>query len=153
MTQTQEIIDKLQSLIGIAEKVTEVEADKSLVRRFAQAIGDTNPLWQDEAHATRTRFGGVVAPPHILTASIMSGAGIRPKVTLPFNRTVDGGGEIEFFQPIRPGDKIVSTTKLVDVRVKDGKTGRMVFVSFETIHRNQKNEVLAKSKATIINLE
>ena len=42
---------------------------------------------------------------------------------------------------------------VVSVKVKEGKTGRMVFVSFETLHRNQKNELLAKSKATIINLE
>ena len=83
----------------------------------------------------------------------MSGAGIRPEVPLPFHRTVDGGGEIEFYLPIKPGDKIIAYTKFVDLREKEGKSGKMLFVSFETLHKNQRGEMVAKSKATVINME
>ena len=154
MTQKQMTVEELRGLIGKEERVVEVEVDKSIIRRFVQAIDDSNPLWQDEGYAEKSKYGGIVAPPELLCASMMSGAGIRPEVPLPFSRTVDGSGEIEFYLPIRPRDKIIASTKFVDLKEKEGKSGnKMLFVSFETLHKNQKDELVAKSRATIINME
>ena len=153
MTQKEAAIDKLRGMIGQEERIAEVEVDKSIIRRFVEAIDDTNPLWCDEDYAKKSKYGGLVAPPELLCASMMSGAGIRPEVPLPFSRTVDGNGELEFYLPIKPGDKITASTKFVDLKEKDGKAGKMLFVSFETIHKNQRDVVVAKSRATIINME
>lgn len=83
----------------------------------------------------------------------MSGGGGRPDLDLPFDRILDGGGQWEFFSPIRIGDIITSTTKFADLREKDGKTGKMLFLTFETSHVNQHGETVAKSRGTLINLE
>src|SRR5689334_22289720 len=39
------------------------EVERGAIRRFAEAIGDSSPLFNDEAAARRTRFGGMIAPP------------------------------------------------------------------------------------------
>ncbi|MFC1939731.1 MaoC family dehydratase N-terminal domain-containing protein [Chloroflexota bacterium] len=58
------------------------------------------------------------------------------------SRHVDGGGDWEFFEPIRPGDIITVTTQIADVYERTGKSGTMLFVVFELLHKNQ-NEQLA----------
>ena len=58
----------LQQHIGQRGDPTTVEVEKGAVRKFARAIGETNPLYYDEAYAATTRFGGIVAPPTFVAA-------------------------------------------------------------------------------------
>ena len=44
-----------------------VEASHILM--FARSIGDTNPIYYDEAHATSTAVGSIIAPPTFAQAS------------------------------------------------------------------------------------
>jgi hypothetical protein len=39
------------------------EATRTAIPKFAVGIGDTNPLWTDLDHASKTRYGTIVAPP------------------------------------------------------------------------------------------
>lgn len=48
-------------------KPSMVEVEKGMIRGFAQAIGDSNPLWQDENYARRNRYSSIIAPPTFLT--------------------------------------------------------------------------------------
>jgi len=36
-----------------------------VIRHFADAMGDRNPLWRREDYAKNTRWGGIIAPPTI----------------------------------------------------------------------------------------
>ena len=47
-------------------------------------------------------------------------------------RGLDGGSDWEYFQPIRPGDRITVQSKLVDLREAEGRLGPMVFITIET---------------------
>ena len=42
------------------------EANLDNIRRFGDGVGDYNPLWRDEAHASASRFGMITAPPPFL---------------------------------------------------------------------------------------
>lgn len=39
---------------------------EDLIRHFAYAVGDPNPLWRDPAYARSTRWGGIIAPPFLI---------------------------------------------------------------------------------------
>ena len=39
------------------------EVEKSHITSFARAIGDDNPLWNDEISARTSKYGGLIAPP------------------------------------------------------------------------------------------
>ena len=69
---------------------------------------------------------------------------------LPFNRLLDGGSEWEYFQPVRPGDRITAVTLIVDVFDRAGRSGQMLFVITETRYTNQFGELVATQKSTSI---
>ena len=83
--------------------------DTDLIRHFADAMGDRNPLWRNTEYATKTRWGGIIAPPTIGDSIIQPYSGkfetseIIPKFQTFF--VVPNGSTRQMFQVIRPGDK------------------------------------------------
>ncbi|HHZ10157.1 MAG TPA: protein dehydratase [Rhizobiales bacterium] len=55
--------------------------------------------------------------------------GFLPPVPLP--RRMWAGGELEFLRPLVIGDSVERRSRIADVAVKVGRTGRLVFVSVE----------------------
>ena len=55
-----------QQAIGRESEPVTTDAEKGAIIRFAQAIGDVNPLFSDEAAARHGRYGGLIAPPTFL---------------------------------------------------------------------------------------
>ena len=53
------------SLVGTLSEPFEVEIEKSEIRKFAEAIGDTNPLYRDEAYARSKGYASLLAPPYL----------------------------------------------------------------------------------------
>ncbi len=58
------------------------------------------------------------------------------------------GQAIECLAPVRPGDTLLATTKLRDVYAKTGRSGKMVFVAWETTFTNQRSEAVALVRDT-----
>jgi hydroxyacyl-ACP dehydratase HTD2-like protein with hotdog domain len=63
---------------------------------------------------------------------------------------IDGGTEIEYYHPIRPGDRITSVAKITDIKEKAGKLGPMLILTLETTYTNQLGQVAAKATDTSI---
>ena len=59
------VTDEHRALIGKkGEPVTGWEViERGALRRFVQAIMDSDPIYWDEEYARNTRYGGVVTPP------------------------------------------------------------------------------------------
>ena len=53
--------------------------------------------------------------------------GFLPPVTLP--RRMYAGGRFDFRDPLRVGDEAIRTSRIVDVAEKQGRSGRLVFVT------------------------
>src|SRR5207237_5579021 len=72
-------LEDLRKRIGV--KITDTlepwchEATRDGIRHYAHGIGDDNPLWCDPDYASRTKWGGIIAPPSFLfaTSRIVSG--------------------------------------------------------------------------------
>ena len=54
---------ELTQLIGKTGEPVILEVEKGAIKRFADAVGDRNPLYWDEEHARNSRYGSIVAPP------------------------------------------------------------------------------------------
>lgn len=148
---SEEWIENLKKAIGREGKPSVIHMESSMVKSFVEAIEDANPLWQNEEYAGKTPYKGTVVPPQMLVTSMMSGGGTRPELPpILFTRVLDGGGEWEFFSSIRVGDTITITTKLKNIRETEGKLGKMLLLFFETTHKNQKGEIVARSQGTQI---
>lgn len=143
------ITEEMKRMMGTESKPSVVEIDKTVIKRLAEAIGDPNPLWQDEEYARKSKFGGIIAPPALAITEMMMGER-PPEPEVPLKRALDGGGKWEFFKPIKVGDVITITSKITDYFEKEGSVGKMLFTIWETTRRNQRGELVARSWVTRI---
>jgi len=124
-----------------------------------------NPLYFDEEYARRSAYGGLIAPPNLLTAIIgweagppeaqlsPDGLAAASEFKLPLrggSRTMGAGQELEFLVPVRPGDSFTRVSKIVDIAERQGRSGRFVLVTSEQRYINQRGEVAVVCRATTI---
>ena len=135
-----------RSLIGQwgADSTMRIEYGK--IREFARALKDENPAYFDDADA--------VAPPTFLMTLALWAGGMgatRSAVKLDLLRLLHGEQEFEYLRPIRAGDVLRFRSRTKDVFEKQGKRGgTMTFIIGETEFRNQRDEVVAYMRNTLI---
>lgn len=142
------LTDEMKRAIGVESDPVALAVEAGHVQRFAEAIGDPNPLFTDEKRARRSRYGGVIAPPTFLRALPRP----EPKVELklPTTRTLDGGSDWEYFEPVRVGDVITARAKITAIAERALSMGPALFITQETTYTNQLGEKVATQRSTRI---
>jgi acyl dehydratase len=149
------ITDALRNLLGVNLDTMVFKVEEGAIQRYAEAIGDPNPLFNDPDFASKTKYGRLLAPPGFtgwpakgertlekLVASLMK-AGAPARI-------LDGGVEFEFVEPIGAGDVLTATTKIAKVAERETSLGKTMFTTVEITFVNQKGNVVLRSWATII---
>src|SRR3954469_2147501 len=93
------------------------------IRRWAQAMDNTNRLHWDENYAAESRFAGLVAPQSFVVACDV-GHGARPAIAgdIPGSHMLFGGDEWWFFGPrVTPGDFLRQERMFYDYKVTNTK--------------------------------
>jgi len=146
--QTQSLLtEEMKRAVGVEWEPSVLEVERGHIRRFAEAIGDPNPLYTDEKHARRSRYGGIIAPPTFLRAVLAP----QPKVELNLpKRVLDGGSDWEYFGPVRPGDVITARARIASITERALSLGPALFVTTEITYSNQFGEVVATQRSTRI---
>ena len=150
MTNEDLVLDEFKKLVGQQMEPEVWEAGREHIKWFAQAIGDSNPLWQDKAYASKSRYKNIIAPPLFLIDSGLVTLVGRLVDLAPHLANINGGTEIEYFRPIEAGDTITTVAKLADAQLKTGKTGSLIFLVFEVTYTNQRGELVAILRNTFI---
>jgi acyl dehydratase len=140
-------------------------------QRYAVVVGDLNPIYFDDAAARSAGYPGIVAPPNFLTSIIEWGLGplesemredgnhrdgIAQKLVgvaperLQGLRMMGGGNEITFGKPVRPGDVVTLTRRLIGIEERQSRMGVLVFFVHESTYTNQHGELLAICRETNI---
>jgi hypothetical protein len=137
VSATTSVIDRLKARIGVAGPSVTADVEAGHLRRFAEAIGDPNVRWRSEAPPT---FLVALAPTSIHLAEAEEyGAG-----------WLNGGNRFEYLAPVVVGDRITATGQVADVYEKEGSTGNLLFIVFETRYTNQRGELVARLRGTAI---
>lgn len=137
-----------QQSLGVESAPQTMEVERGAIIKFAQAIGDNNPLYIDEVAARESRFGGLIAPPTFLRSAVSA----RPDLPfdVPFERVLDGGSDWEYFVPVRPGDQITSVSRIEDINERNGSIGLMLISTIVITYTNQFGQVVATQTSTSI---
>ncbi|MCY4652408.1 MAG: MaoC family dehydratase N-terminal domain-containing protein [Dehalococcoidia bacterium] len=151
MTQESVITDEMRAAVGVESEVYVNDVEKGAIIKFAQAIGDDNPIYTDEEAARQSRYGGLVAPPTFFR-SLRSGE-MKVDVKSPYSANLDGGSEWEYYEPVRPGDRIAVSTKISDMYERQGRLGNMLIVQRETKYVNQFGTTVAIQRTTGISYQ
>lgn len=137
-----------QQAIGQESSPVTVDVEKGAIIKFAQAIDDDNPIFNDEAAARSSRYGALIAPPTFLRSVIVARA--EYPFEIPYDRLLDGGSEWEYFEPVRAGDRISAISRIIDISERNGRMGLMVITTYKITYWNQFDQVTATQTSTSI---
>lgn len=149
-----------QSRMGLPERRRLGVVDELLIRRYAVAIGDWNPLYHEAAAARRAGYRGLLAPPNLLAAIVDWGCGAPESELAPDGtpsghsgvglRLMGAGEEMQYSEPLVADATIFDTEEIVDITVKSGKSGPLVFVSTSHRFENEIGEIYCRNIRTIL---
>ena len=157
MAEGSVMTDEIRAMIGTISEPVIMEVGRVAIKRYADAVGDDNPLFQEVEHAKKAGYEDIICPPGfwgwptkgratIGGMSIVGGVLVKAGLW----RILDGGVDQEFYIPIRAGDTLTAYSKIADIREREGKTGKMLFTTVETTYLNQNGDTVAVNRATII---
>jgi hypothetical protein len=141
---------------------------ESDIRRWALAVyyPQLPPReYLDGEYAKTTPNGGIVAPSEFNPFAWLVAEEDKPPVEIGQNNPdaleallgiegpglkfqLNGGIEVEYGVPMRPGDVITSITRLGGYSERAGRLGLMLFTTRETTWTNQNGEMVKTTKGT-----
>jgi|WetSurMetagenome_2_1015567.scaffolds.fasta_scaffold1155337_1 acyl dehydratase len=151
------IPEEARRLIGKVDPPYVREVEGGAVRRYADAVGNGNPLYQDEDCAKKTRYGGLIAPPGFFgwpvktepqSESVLAAMAAVEKAG--YHRLLDGGIVYDFLRPVRVGDRLIVYMKVKDIVERESKGGTMIVMELEANYLNEKGDLVARSCQTLI---
>jgi len=100
------------------------------IRQFAEAVGDTNPVYRDEAAARAAGYSGIPAQPTFITRFhiAFSEAGLDPEHT----QVLHGEQEYSYEQPLVVGDEVSVRYVVAGVRQSRRADG-MAIITLEQV--------------------
>ncbi len=148
--------DELMQYIGKIDPPHVREVETGSIRRYAEAVGNENPLYYDEEYAANSPYGCIIAPPGFFgwaKKAVAQSEGIiglmGALINAGYAGILDGGMSYECFLPVRAGDTLVAYTKVKDIQAKSGKNPMMI-TQFETTYLNHNGDIVAKASQTLI---
>ena len=139
---TDEGVARLRSRIGVVQPHPQPPHYRNpgtdAFRHVAEAYGDDNPLWCDPDYAATTVWGGPIAPPHLNGGDTLIGTNEVERLDPETKALLKGdplrgahayyaGSFREWWNPLRPDDRVTRRNALVGVHDKTGEfAGRTV---------------------------
>lgn len=134
------------SLVGreMSAQTGHIHADD--VRHFAEAIGDSNPIFHDPAAAELAGFRAMPATPTFVTRFHISlgEAGLDPE----HSQVLHAEQEYEYTRPLYVGDTFTARYRVASIR-QSGRTGGMAVMGIE-LEGDVADERVVMGRATLI---
>ena len=162
----------MRALIGKpvgAPSVAPDPVNQPMIRHWATALEDHNPVYTDPQYAASSRFGGIVAPPLMLQTWTMA----TPKITgiaarggspvefgenpltllddAGFIATLATNSEFEIVRYLRLGEVITSTMVIESVSdQKQTRVGPGYFITWVTTYRDEQGAAVGRQTFRIL---
>ena len=137
-----------RDLIGRTSAPLVVDVERGHVRRFAEAIGDDDPIYRDEAVARAAGLPAIPAPPTFATA--LRPNDVREGLDIDWRKLLHAEQEFEHRRPLLVGDRLTLVQRIADVYEKSGKAGAMDFLVLETEARDAAGELAFIARSTVV---
>jgi hypothetical protein len=130
------------TLLSMSIPSVTMDVERGQIKRFAEAIGDFNPLWMGESG------GGVIAPPTFLRMMTTELPALPELASFP--QMLDVGSDWTYVMAVKPGDAITAVTRFVSVNQRNIAIGAAVILVLETKYTNQHGQDVANQRNTLI---
>lgn len=138
-----------RSILGVEYDMGTYEVTREDIVQFSKVHKEVNPVFYDVEAAAKSRYGDIIAPPAFFNQVALPES--YPDLKIEYG-SIDlfAGQELEQKRPMRPGDVITVKSKIADVYEKTGRSGKMVFVVREATFTDQRGEVVAIVRSTML---
>lgn len=143
------MIDK--KWIGHELPASQLPIERSRLRFFAKAIGETDPLYTDLAAARDAGYPDLPAPPTFLfAAELDSGAVDRllAELEIPIAKLLHGEQSFIYHRAACVGDTVTVRSRVEDIY--DKKNGALEFVVKASRATNQRDELVAELRSVLV---
>jgi acyl dehydratase len=138
-----------QALVGKAYPAIRYEVGREKLREFAIAVGETDPIYFDEAAARAAGHPDLPAvPTFAVVLSFRAGQVVYgdPDLGLDYSRVLHGEQEFVHHRPIVAGDRLLAAGKVAAVSAK----GRHELLTLETEITSEAGEPVCTVRATVL---
>ncbi len=172
---TQTLRERLDAFVGKpvgsgARSVAPDPVNQPMIRHWAAAFEDHNPVYVDHERAAASRFGDVVAPPLMLQTWTMATpkiTGIRERGGSPveseragaltmlddegFVATLASNSEFEIERYLHPGEVVSAGTVIESISdEKQTRLGPGYFVTWVTTYTDESGDVVGRQRFRIL---
>lgn len=143
------MIDK--KWIGHALPPSVLPIERSRLQFFAQAIGETDPVYTDVAAARDAGYADLPAPPTFLfAAELDAGASnqLLEDLQIPIAKLLHGEQSFTYVRPACVGDTVTVHSTVTDIYAK--KNGALEFVVKTSRATNQRKELVAELRTVLV---
>lgn len=137
--------------IGLTVPPYAVEVEKGRLRFFAQATGQTDPIYLDEDAARAAGHPALPVPPTFLFCLEMDApdpGALRRQMGIDIALILHGEQRFEYHRMAFAGDRLTFAQQVTDIYSKKG--GQLDFMVRETRVSNQRGEHVADLVATTV---
>ncbi len=134
--------------VGKQSEPLRLDDERGHIRRFAQAIGDDNPIHHDDDAARRAGHPALVAPPTFAVALRPNDA--RYGIDIDWRKLLHGEQELAFDRAIVAGDVLTLVQTIVAAAVKQTRTGVMDVMVLETVATDVHGARVFTARSTVL---
>lgn len=140
-----------RSHIGREIAPSTLDIERGRLRFFAQAIGETDPVYTDESAARAAGFPGLPAPPTFIFAAELDSRAVRSMLDamgVPLKRILHGEQAFLYLSPVCAGDTVTVRSRIEDVYARKG--GALEFIVKASTAHNQHGVLVATMRSVIV---
>jgi acyl dehydratase len=138
-----------RSLIGRKSEPVVHHVEKGELRRFAEAIGDPNPIYVDEVAAHAAGFPALVAPP-TYPAVLAANERFRQSLDLGSRALLHVDQQLEYGRPVLAGDVLTLSSRVADVQERTAGAGPMDILVLEDEARDAQGALVFRARSTLV---
>lgn len=125
-----------------------LDVERGHIRRFCEAVGDTNPIYVDEAAARAAGHPRIPAPPTFAVALRPNDS--RAGIDIDWRKLLHGEQELTFARPLYAGDRLTIVQHIAEAKVKETKAGIMDVMVLETIATDDSGARVFTARSTVL---
>lgn len=131
--------------IGLKTEPFTADVEKGRIKFFAKAIGETDPIYSDEAAARAAGHPAIPAPPTFLFCLNMEQPNpydLIARMGIRVEQLLHGEQSFQYLKPVYAGDRLTFQTTVTNTYSKKG--GELGFFVRDTDVKNDKGELVAR---------
>jgi acyl dehydratase len=134
--------------VGRESEPVTYEVERGQIKRFVEAIGDSDPIYVDEKAARAAGHPRIPAPPTFATA-------LRPNdpregMDIDWKKLLHGEQEYRYHRPIFAGDRLTVKGRIAEAYVKSGKSGDMDMMVLETTATDDSGAIVFTARSLVV---